>query len=167
MSESCLPYEWIISHIWTLYQATDARDTGVSHEYVYVYVWIVEWVMSPIWVNHITHMNPVPSHRCTGHRSESYMCICTCMNLWVSHVTHVSESCLTYVQIMSNVWDLYWSKGATHTHIHQCRSHHHTHIHASCHIYEYHLETNLAFRVTSMTHVRESCHTYVSEFCLT
>jgi len=73
--ESCHTYEWVMSHI---------RD--VTHLYVarlYLCMW---WVMSHIWMSHVTHMWRDSSTRGT-----------TLLMYVVSNVTHMSESCHTYV----------------------------------------------------------------------
>jgi len=44
-----------------------------------------EWVMSHIWVGHVTHMNE------SCHTYEWVM-----SHIWVGHVTHMNESCHTY-----------------------------------------------------------------------
>jgi len=52
-----------------------------------------EWVMSHIWMSHVTHMNE------SCHTYEWVM-----SHIWMSHVTHMNESCHTYEWVMSYIW---------------------------------------------------------------
>jgi len=53
----------------------------------------VNWVMSHIWMSHVTHMND------SCHTYERVM-----SHIWTSHVTHMNESCHTYEWVMSHIW---------------------------------------------------------------
>jgi len=129
MNESCHTYKWVMSHIWmsmshtnesfhiwrmevTLFTLVNPERSlrfnthwssppvsaltqpgGVTSCHTY------EWVMSHIWMSHVTHMN------------ES-------CHIWMSHVTHMNESrhayewamshmnqsCHTYEWVMSHIW---------------------------------------------------------------
>ena len=70
MNESCLTYEWVMSHIWI--QAFHRRLT-------------YEWVMSHIWMSHVSHMN-----------KSCRTLECQTSNMWMSHVAHMNESFHTY-----------------------------------------------------------------------
>ena len=51
-----------------------------------------EWVMSHIWMSHVTQMNE------SCHTYEWVMSY-----IWMSHVTHMNESCHTYEWVMSHI----------------------------------------------------------------
>jgi len=74
MNESCLTYEWVISHIW-MGRVTQRDESSLTYE----------WVMSHTWIRHVSHMDAschtdgwVMSHR------------------WISHISQMNESCHTY-----------------------------------------------------------------------
>ena len=67
-----------------------------------------EWVMSHIWMSHVTHMNG------SCHTSEGVM-----SHIWKGHVTHMNASCHTDECVMSQLW-----------------TSHVTRMNASCHTYE-------------------------------
>jgi len=52
-----------------------------------------EWVMSHIWMRHVTHMN-----------ESCYTYEWVMSHIWMSHVTHMNESCHTYEWVMSHIW---------------------------------------------------------------
>ena len=52
-----------------------------------------EWVMSHIWMSHVTHTNE------SRHTYEWVM-----SHIWKSLVTHLNESCHTYEWVMSHIW---------------------------------------------------------------
>jgi len=79
-----------------------------------------DWVMSHMWVSHVTHV------------SEScHTCEWVMSHMWVTHVTHVSDSCETseaHLRCdMSHIWV---------SHV--------THLAESCHTSEAHLRCNLS-----------------------
>ena len=85
------------------------------------------WVMSNMWIRHVTHMNVschtyawVRSHMWRRHVMQMHESCDTLKGVmphrWISHVTHVHESCHPYEWVMSHTW----------------RSHV-THEHESCH----------------------------------
>ena len=67
-----------------------------------------EWVMSHIWMSHITHMNE-PYHTYEWVMSRTFLngtCHtheCVMSQIWLSHVTHRNVSCLTYEWVMSRI----------------------------------------------------------------
>jgi len=74
-----------------------------------------EWVMSHIWMSHVTHMNEscllyewVMSPKWMSHVSSmdeschAYEWVM--FTLWMSHVTYMNESCHTYEWVMSPLW---------------------------------------------------------------
>jgi len=52
-----------------------------------------EWVMSHIWMSHVTHMNE------SCHTYEWGM-----SHTWMHQVPHMNESCHTYEWVMSHIW---------------------------------------------------------------
>ena len=83
MNESCLTYEWVMSHVW-MSHVTHEWVTSHMNESRHTY----EWVMSHIWKSHVTHMN-----------ESRHTCECVMSHIWMSHVTHVNESCHTYDRV--------------------------------------------------------------------
>ena len=90
--------DWFISRV---------RDSSICrtwhfpiHDITYFHVWhdvftcmtrfVYEWVMSHMWMSHVTHMNE------SCHTYEWVM-----SRIWMSHVTHMNESCHTYDTIRS------------------------------------------------------------------
>jgi len=57
-----------------------------------------EWVMSNIWISHVTHAN-ASRHTCEWVMSHTWMSHVTHKNDWC-HVTHMNESCRTYEWLM-------------------------------------------------------------------
>ena len=76
MNESCHTYEWGC-HIW-------------------ISCIIYEWVMSHIWMSHVTHMNE------SFHTYEWTM-----SHIWISHVTHMTESCHTCMNYVTHMNEPY------------------------------------------------------------
>jgi len=68
-----------------------------------------EWVMSHIWMSHVTHMNE-PCH--------TYEWVMS--HIWTSHATHMNESCHTYERVMSHI---------SMSHV--------THVNGSCHTHSW------------------------------
>ena len=73
-----------------------------------------EWIMSPVWVNPVTHMNYEDNCLQVEKEHEWVM-----SHIWMRHVTHVNEPCHTYEWVMSHMW-----------------MSHVTHMNESCHTYE-------------------------------
>jgi len=73
-SESCLWYEWIMSHIW-MSHVSDMNES--CHTY--------EWVMSHIWMSHVSHMN----ESCRSCEWVKSLCVVMC-----SGVLHRFVVCL-------------------------------------------------------------------------
>jgi len=65
-----------------------------------------EWVMSHIWMRHVTHrMSHVIRINASCHTYESchkYECVMS--HIWMRHATHLNESCHTYECVMSRIW---------------------------------------------------------------
>ena len=93
-----------------------------------------EWVISHIWMSHVTHMNE-SCHTYEWVRSH----------IWMSHVTHMNEACHTYEWVMSHIW-----------------MSHVTHMKESCHTYEWVIIMNESYHIWMgrVTHMKELCHTY-------
>ena len=101
-----------------------------------------EWVMSHIWISHVTHMNE------SCHTYEWVM-----SHIWMSRVTRMNESCHRGVC----VWlthtlhlDVRTRKSCAWSVVSQIRMSHVKHIFESCHIH----------KSNCVTHMNESCHTY-------
>ena len=83
MTVSYHPHEWIIPHCW---------QDSFAVESCHAYEWVICcWVMSRIWMSHITHTN------------ESYHTVGN-THLFVSHVTHINGSCHAYQWVTSQCW---------------------------------------------------------------
>jgi len=102
-----------------------------------------EWVMSHLWMSHVTHMNEschtyewVMSHLWMSHvklmKESWYPYEWVLSHVWMSHVTHMNESCHTYEWVM-------------------------IHMNGSCHTYEW---VTSHIWMTHVTYMNESCHTY-------
>jgi len=82
-----------------------------------------EWVMSHIWMSHVTRMDwdivcmytHMNTHMNT-HMTSRWHLICDMTHDIVRMYTHMNESCHTYEWVMSHVW-LMTSYVCTHTHI--------------------------------------------------
>jgi len=100
----------------------------VSHQ---TYEWVSdiwEWVMSHIWMRHVTYMNE---------SCHTYKWVMS--HIWMSHVTHMDESCHTYGCVMSHRWMSHVTYMNESCHIYGCvMSHiwmsHVTHMNESFHI---------------------------------
>jgi len=113
--ESCLTYEWVMSHIWMrriMHVCHLARRCGALRlSYV-----ICPWVMSHVWTSHVT-CRWVFSHTWMSHVSHMntscHACLPLCMMMLsaafesyhksMSHVSRVDEWCLTYACAMSYI----------------------------------------------------------------
>jgi len=98
-----------------------------------------EWVISHIWMSHVTHMNE---------SCHTYKWVMS--HIWMSHVTHMNESCHTYEWVMSHIWMI-----------------HVTHMNESCHTYDYTLELRAIVllhvsRMGMRQVMNEWCHTWMS-----
>ena len=79
-----------IESIWnTLFMCVIVYVYDIDDEACHKY----EWVVSHIWMNHVTHM----SESC--HTYEWIM-----SHVWMSPVTHMNESCHTHEWVMSHTW---------------------------------------------------------------
>jgi len=56
-----------------------------------------EWVMSHIWMSHVTHMNKSFTHMNKSWHAHEWVMPHT----WMSHATHMNESCHTHEWVMS------------------------------------------------------------------
>ena len=142
------------------------RETERKHTY--------EWVMSHIWMSHVTHMNA------SRHTYEWVM-----SHIWMRHVTHMNASCHTYEWVMSHAWTSRVTYEWVMSHIQMSRvtyewdmSHtwrRDTHPRDMTHPFkhdsfivqhtqslEYSFFFSFFFWHTSMIHMKESCHTHAS-----
>ena len=79
MNESCLIYEWVMSHIWM-------SHISCMNESCLIY----EWVMSHIWMSHVSYMN-----------ESCLMFEWVMSHIWMSHVSCMNESCVMFEWVMS------------------------------------------------------------------
>ena len=143
----------------------DKEESTSCHTY--------EWVMSHIWMSHVTRTVWCNSCICgmtasigicgmtnrygevksqvLGRQSRGYIM----SHIWMSHGTHMNESCHTYEWVMLHIWI---------SHV--------THMNESCRTYEWvmaHIWMSYVrtyewvmshIWVSHVTHMNESCHTY-------
>jgi len=133
-----------MSHVWETYYCHVS-----SYEWHSILVYLSVWVMSHIWMRHVTHMNDRTQHMkdnvyeriwVTLHMNESchtYECVTS--HIWMSHVTHMHESRHTYAWVTSHI----------------CMSHV-THMHDMAL-----RELNLTYEWV-VSHMNESCHIWMS-----
>jgi len=95
-----------------------------------------EWVMSHIWMSHVTHMNE------SCHTYEWVM-----SHTWMGHVPHMNESCPT--------WPC-WERMENHLHD-RCHYRNASHMNESCHTYAW--DTTQIW-MSHVTHMRETWHKY-------
>jgi len=95
MNESCLIYEFAMSHIW-MSHVTHINES--CHTY--------EWPTSHIQIRRGTQIVFVSSHSDVAvHNDESCLIYeCAMSHSWRSHVTHLNESCHTDGWVMSHIW---------------------------------------------------------------
>ena len=125
MNESCLTYEWVMSHIW-MSHVSHMNESCLS----------CEWMMRHIWVNRLPYMNAP----CLIWMNEWGI-----THIWTSHVTYMNASCHLYEWVMA-----------------------HTYMDESCHTYEWLLNRGLhsspdvtdAVHMDHVSHMNESCLTY-------
>jgi len=104
VKESCHIYEGFMSHMSRSY-ITRMNESYHTYEWVrraveilqacseWVMSRIVEWVVSYVWMSHVTIMK----EECHAYEwFVSYICI--------SHVKHINGSCDTYKRVMSQTW---------------------------------------------------------------
>jgi len=117
MNESCLTYEWAISHVWALSLIWTSHVT-------------YEWVMSHMNAPRHTHTNTVThrekavarGHVWIGHVSHMDK---SC-HIWMCYVTHMNTSCHTKEWELLHIWMCHvslmneschsWMRHVTHTH---------------------------------------------------
>ena len=139
---------------------------------------VFRWVMSHIWMCHVTHlieschthawvMSHTWMHHVTNKNELFHTKKCTIAILYsrplcfqVSHVTHMNESCQTHEWVMSHTWMSHVTHRNTSCHTHECVMsgiwmHHVTPIHASCHLHE--CETSHMCH-TYETHMNHTCN---------
>jgi len=71
------------------------RDVAHVNESCHKY----EWVMSQIWMSHVSHINEV-SHMNESHHTYEWVM----SRMWMSHVPHVNESCPACEWGISHIW---------------------------------------------------------------
>ena len=140
MNESCHIYEWVMSHVWmrihtgrqtheevlyrTFAKEPYKRDYILQKRPANSYrtpewvMFIYEWVMSHIWMSHVTHMN-ASCHTYECVMSHIWMCHVWMRPVWMRHVTHMNVSrmdaschtykcvmyeCMSYIYLTTSVW---------------------------------------------------------------
>jgi len=159
-NESCHTY---------LFQTAVPRKQVISHESYDCVIYgttqdTYEWVMSHIWMSHVTHMNElchtyewVMSHVCMSHVTSAFSKRPSPANKLytrIRHATHMNESCHKYQWVMAHLW-----------------MSHFKHMNESCHTYEWvNADTWISqvahtnesrTRMSHVTHTNESCHTHL------
>jgi len=103
MSESCITYEWVMSHIWVncvMYEWVVNDHLCAYDSLGPVYKWIVYWNR-----DHDTHVNESCKFLHHTHMNESCHTYEWVMSkIWTSHVKHIGESCHTYGWVISHIW---------------------------------------------------------------
>ena len=100
-----------------------------------------EWVMSHVWMSHVTHMN-----------KSCRTCEWVSTPVWMSHVTHMNGSCHTCEWVLPHAWispDAHMNELVT-------RMSHVTHMKESRHTYEWDMSH---MWMSQITHMHASCHT--------
>jgi len=138
----CQTYEGVMSNISMSIFISRVTHVWHAHSYVRLDSCMFElvWVMSHIWMSHVTHMN-----------ESCYTYEWVMLHIWMSHVTHRNESCRTYEWVMSHI----------------CISQI-TYINKPCYTYEWatshlwvtHGSVTSHIWTSHVTHMNESCHTY-------
>ena len=182
MNESCTTYEWVLSRAgWQQTQEIQRQDSVIQCPLT-LSEKRSEWVMSHIWMSHVTSVSESChtyewvirfSHSMSFDTLKKKVWVrhVTCVNgschvshTWVSHVTYVNESCHTCEWVMSHIWmsrevqslHVLWhcpKKGLSET-CHMCEwvMSRVTHMSESCHICEW-----------VMSHMWMSHVTYMNE----
>jgi len=83
---------------------------------------ICEWVMSHVWMSHVTHVNEVMSH------------------MWMSHVTHMDESCHVWMSRATRVYESCHKDECVMSHIWMRRA---TRMKKSCQIQQRGIHANI------------------------
>jgi len=95
--------------------ATNMRDVSRHiYEWVMSHIWMshvsymnescltYEWVMSHVWMSHVSHTN---DSMCPTYEKVMDLCRRWAVSpVWMRHVSYMNESCLTYECVMSYVW---------------------------------------------------------------
>jgi len=153
LNESCHTNERFMSHTSRAAELTQVPVVESCHTYedsCHTY----DWVMSHIWMSHVTRVNGA----CHTHLELR--------TSWISHVTNMTESCHTYEWVTLHVWMSHV------THIQSCRTHaspsrwvlsyiwriHVTHMNESGHTYAWVMSH---VWMSHVTHI-QSCRTYAS-----
>ena len=132
-------------HISTSSTARRSQDES-CHTY--------EWVVSHVWMRHVTHM---PYERVSSHT-------------WMSHVTRMNKFCHTYDWVTSQVWMSHVARmnESGHTYewvMSQVWMSHVTHMNESCHGYEWvmpHICMSHVPRMNKWHDTARSCVTWSS-----
>jgi len=151
VSDSCLTYEWVMSHVW-MRHGTRMNASNDTHE----------WVMSHVWTRHVTCMNEschtwecwIRMHHATCMIESCHTKKSVVSRIWMSHVirtsgcaeqervmmslgtSFITESCRTHEWVMAhmNEWWHTWMSQVTHMN-ESCRTHEWMvlHMDESCH----------------------------------
>jgi len=120
MSHVCHIYEWVMSR---------------THTYVLFWLSVIQWVMSHVWMIHVTHVDEL-CHTCEWFMSH----------IWMSHVLRMHESCHAHTHMSDS--DLFAiCKSVSHV----------THMNESCHTCEW---VTSHVWISHVARTDESCHAY-------
>ena len=108
MNEACR--KWWISYIWIFlgpYGWVLSHSSILTHPYSHVTrecVRVYEWVMSHVWMSHVTRMNESRMNE-SCHTYEWVMSHVWMGNVYVgtSHVSHMNEACHTWMKHVSHM----------------------------------------------------------------
>jgi len=166
LNESCHACEWVMWHM--IFAASTHDFCSVNKRSPTLHIChTYEWVMSCVWMSHVTHMksasstHDVPLFTYATYMNESgHACKWVMWHIWFllrqhinsaasthdvplfTYVTHLNESCRAYEWVMSHTWIL----------LHQLRPHTMSH------------STHISHKwMSHVARMNESCHTY--KFC--
>jgi len=79
-----------------------------------------EWVMSHIWMHHVTHIN----ESCNTDEWSCHTYDWVMSHMWLRHVTHMNESCHTHEWVMSHIWMSHVPRMDASCHTYECITSH-------------------------------------------
>jgi len=135
---------WVMSHACVSLVTLVSTQVTYMNESCHAYL----EVMTHTWMNHVTHMHEsCRIYEWVNHVMSRIWKVMS--RIWLSHVTHMTESCHTYEWVMSHIW-------MNHIPTLQSPSKTARHMNESCHASE---ESRIW--MSHVTHMTESCHTYI------
>jgi len=116
-------YKWVTKYIYIFVtnHISESCTTHMKWDHLWCWIWMscdsYEWVMSHIWMSHVTHVTSVPE--------SCHICDWVMSHIWLSHVTHQShvtqtiESCTNHTP-ESHTTFMYVTQQGTHVYIYVC-----------------------------------------------